>query len=108
MDRPQFTPALLLSVGLPFFLVTMGFTERARFATLQAAGYVVPVSALIVACGGWRCCWRRLGVLHLYCGDHCRHLPEPEAHRIRSSAGWQPYCRRFYLLAGLFGDRSLR
>ncbi len=49
---PQFTPALLLSVGLPFFLVTMASQNAPGFATLQASGYTVPVSALIVVCGG--------------------------------------------------------
>ncbi|MEG3492198.1 benzoate/H(+) symporter BenE family transporter [Klebsiella variicola] len=49
---PQFTPALLLSVGLPFFLVTMASQNAPGFATLQASGYTVPVSALLVACGG--------------------------------------------------------
>ncbi|WP_368751081.1 benzoate/H(+) symporter BenE family transporter, partial [Klebsiella oxytoca] len=49
---PEFTPALLLSVGVPFFLVTMASQNAPGFATLQASGYRVPASSLIVATGG--------------------------------------------------------
>jgi benzoate membrane transport protein len=101
---PQFTPALLLSVGLPFFLVTMASQNAPGFATLQASGYVVPVSALIVACGGWRCCWRRLGSTP----SVSRRSPPPFARarkRTRSAAALAGGhgCRRF-----LSAGRSVR
>lgn len=88
---PQFTPALLLSVGLPFFLVTMASQNAPGFATLQASGYTVPVSALIVVCGGWHYCWRRLGFIP----SASRRSPLRFARarrrtRIRTSAGWRP------------------
>lgn len=74
---PQFTPALLLSVGLPFFLVTMASQNAPGFATLQASGYTVPVSALIVVCGGGTTAGAVWGLFHLHRGDHRRHMPEP-------------------------------
>lgn len=76
---PQFTPALLLSVGLPFFLVTMASQNAPGFATLQASGYTVPVSALIVVCGGWHYCWRRLGFIP----SASRRSPPPYARARR-------------------------
>lgn len=104
MGRPQFTPALLLSVGLPFFLVTMASQNAPGFATLQASGYTVPVSALIVVCGGWHYCWRRLGFIP----SASRRSPPPYA-RARRRTRIEPALAgghsrgRFYLLAGLFG-----
>lgn len=74
---PQFTPALLLSVGLPFFLVTMASQNAPGFATLQASGYTVPVSALIVVCGVGTTAGAVWGLFHLHRGDHRRHMPEP-------------------------------
>ncbi len=91
---PNGSPAVysgaLLSVGLPFFLVTMASQNAPGFATLQASGYTVPVSALIVVCGVGTTAGAVWGLFHLHRGDHRRHMPEPEAHRIRTSAGWRP------------------
>ena len=103
MGRPQFTPALLLSVGLPFFLVTMASQNAPGFATLQASGYTVPVSALIVVCGVGTAgaVW---GLFHLHRGDHRRHMPEPGGAPGSEPALAGGHSRgRFYLLAGLFG-----
>ena len=99
---PQFTPALLLSVGLPFFLVTMASQNAPGFATLQAAGYVVPVSALIVVCGGLALLLAPFGVYSICIAAIAAAICQsPEATRILSSAGWRPWLPGgFYLLAG--------
>ncbi|MFM4209605.1 benzoate/H(+) symporter BenE family transporter [Klebsiella quasipneumoniae] len=102
---PQFTPALLLSVGLPFFLVTMASQNAPGFATLQAAGYVVPVSALIVVCGGLALLLAPFGVYSIciaaitaaICQSPEAH-PDPQQRWLAAMAAGG-----FYLLAGLFG-----
>ncbi|NGX25285.1 benzoate/H(+) symporter BenE family transporter, partial [Klebsiella quasipneumoniae] len=102
---PQFTPALLLSVGLPFFLVTMASQNAPGFATLQAAGYVVPVSALIVVCGGLALLLAPFGVYSIciaaitaaICQSPEAH-PDPHQRWLAAMAAGG-----FYLLAGLFG-----
>ena len=53
---PAFTITSLLSIGLPFFLVTMASQNAPGFATMQASGYPLPISPLIVATGGRCCC----------------------------------------------------
>lgn len=49
---PAFTFTSLLSIGLPFFTVTMASQNAPGFATMQASGYPLAVSPLIVATGG--------------------------------------------------------
>lgn len=102
---PQFTPALLLSVGLPFFLVTMASQNAPGFATLQASGYTVPVSALLVACGGLALLLAPFGVYSIciaaitaaICQSPEAH-PDPQQRWLAAMAAGG-----FYLLAGLFG-----
>ena len=102
---PQFTPALLLSVGLPFFLVTMASQNAPGFATLQASGYTVPVSALLVACGGLALVLAPFGVYSIciaaitaaICQSPEAH-PDPQQRWLAAMAAGG-----FYLLAGLFG-----
>ncbi|WP_171882324.1 benzoate/H(+) symporter BenE family transporter [Klebsiella quasipneumoniae] len=101
---PQFTPALL-SVGLPFFLVTMASQNAPGFATLQASGYAVPVSALIVVCGGLALLLAPFGVYSIciaaitaaICQSPEAH-PDPQQRWLAAMAAGG-----FYLLAGLFG-----
>ncbi|HBU0448945.1 TPA: benzoate transporter, partial [Klebsiella pneumoniae] len=59
---PQFTPSLLLSVGVPFFLVTMASQNAPGLATIQASGYRVPVSPLIVFTGALALLFSPFGV----------------------------------------------
>ncbi|WP_413620917.1 benzoate/H(+) symporter BenE family transporter [Klebsiella quasipneumoniae] len=101
---PQFTPALL-SVGLPFFLVTMASQNAPGFATLQASGYAVPVSALIVVCGELALLLAPFGVYSIciaaitaaICQSPEAH-PDPQQRWLAAMAAGG-----FYLLAGLFG-----
>lgn len=46
---PEFSPAVLVGVGLPLFIVTMASQNVPGVAVLRTAGYAPPVSALI----GW-------------------------------------------------------
>ena len=96
---PQFTPALLLSVGLPFFLVTMASQNAPGFATLQAAGYVVPVSGglalLLAPFGVYSICIA--AITAAICQSPEAH-PDPQQRWLAAMAAGG-----FYLLAGLFG-----
>lgn len=75
---PQFTPALLLSVGLPFFLVTMASQKRS--GVRHPAGIRLYRTGLrtdrrlrgvgTTAGAVW-------GLFRLHRGDHRRHMPEP-------------------------------
>lgn len=102
---PQFTPSLLLSVGLPFFLVTMASQNAPGFATLQASGYPVPVSPLIVATGGLALLLSPFGVYSIciaaitaaICQSPDAH-PDPQRRWLAAAAAGG-----FYLLAGVFG-----
>lgn len=102
---PQFTPSLLLSVGLPFFLVTMASQNAPGFATLQASGYPVPVSPLIVATGGLALLLSPFGVYSIciaaitaaICQSPDAH-PDPQRRWLAAAAAGG-----FYLLAGIFG-----
>ncbi|EOF4704787.1 benzoate/H(+) symporter BenE family transporter [Klebsiella oxytoca] len=102
---PVFTPALLLSVGLPFFLVTMASQNAPGFATLQASGYRVPASPLIVATGGLALLLSPFGVYSIciaaitaaICQSPEAH-PEPQKRWLAAAAAGI-----FYLLAGIFG-----
>ncbi|MGE0970640.1 benzoate/H(+) symporter BenE family transporter [Klebsiella sp. WOUb02] len=102
---PQFTPSLLLSVGLPFFLVTMASQNAPGFATLQASGYSVPASPLIVATGGLALLLSPFGVYSIciaaitaaICQSPDAH-PDPQRRWLAAAAAGG-----FYLLAGIFG-----
>lgn len=48
---PQFSPAVLLGVGLPLFIVTMASQNVPGLAVLRANGYRTPVSPLITWTG---------------------------------------------------------
>ncbi|VFS86902.1 Inner membrane protein ydcO [Kluyvera cryocrescens] len=50
---PHFAITQLLSIGIPFFLVTMASQNAPGLATLQASGYRVPISPLIVISGAF-------------------------------------------------------
>ncbi|OUG46588.1 inner membrane protein YdcO [Klebsiella michiganensis] len=102
---PEFTPALLISVGIPFFLVTMASQNAPGFATLQASGYRVPASTLIVATGGLALLLSPFGVYSIciaaitaaICQSPEAH-PDPQKRWLAAAAAGV-----FYLLAGIFG-----
>lgn len=102
---PQFTPSLLLSVGVPFFLVTMASQNAPGLATIQASGYRVPVSPLIVFTGALALLFSPFGVYSVciaaitaaICQSPDAH-PDVEKRWLAAAAAGG-----FYLLAGLFG-----
>lgn len=87
------------------FLVTMASQNAPGFATLQASGYTVPVSALLVACGGLALLLAPFGVYSIciaaitaaICQSPEAH-PDPQQRWLAAMAAGG-----FYLLAGLFG-----
>ncbi|HGY4333187.1 benzoate/H(+) symporter BenE family transporter [Klebsiella aerogenes] len=102
---PQFTPSLLLSVGVPFFLVTMASQNAPGLATIQASGYRVPVSPLIVFTGALALLFSPFGVYSVCIAAITAAICQsPDAHPdagkrwlAAAAAGF------FYLVAGLFG-----
>ena len=49
---PEFSPAVLIGLGLPLYLVTMASQNLPGFATLRAAGYRPPVQEGLLVTGG--------------------------------------------------------
>jgi len=102
---PAFTFTSLLSIGLPFFLVTMASQNAPGFATMQASGYPLAVSPLIVATGGLALLLSPFGVYSICIAAITAAICQsPDAHpdaRKRWLAA--AAAGGFYLLAGVFG-----
>jgi benzoate membrane transport protein len=49
---PEFTPSVLIGLGLPLYLVTMASQNLPGFAVLRAAGYPAPVNRALGVTGG--------------------------------------------------------
>ncbi len=49
---PEFTPGVLIGLGLPLYLVTMASQNLPGFATMRAAGYEPPVRPALGVTGG--------------------------------------------------------
>lgn len=102
---PHFSLTQLLSIGVPFFLVTMASQNAPGLATLQASGYAVPVSPLIVITGALGLLLAPFGVYSVciaaitaaICQSPDAH-PEPHKRWLAAAAAGV-----FYLLAGIFG-----
>jgi len=102
---PEFSPAALLGVGVPLFIVTMASQNLPGLAAIRAGGYEAPVSRII----GWT------GIATLFFapfGGFALNLAAitaafcvgPEAHPDPKRRYWAPVCAAgFYLLLGLFG-----
>lgn len=102
---PAFTLTQLLSVGVPFFLVTMASQNAPGLATLQASGYRVPVSPLIVVSGAFGLLLAPFGVYSVCIAAITAAICQsPEAHPD-SQKRWLAAAAAggFYLLAGVFG-----
>ncbi|MDU6453285.1 MAG: benzoate/H(+) symporter BenE family transporter, partial [Enterobacter hormaechei] len=102
---PAFTFTSLISIGLPFFLVTMASQNAPGFATMQASGYPLAVSPLIVATGGLALLLSPFGVYSICIAAITAAICQsPDAHpdaRKRWLAA--AAAGGFYLLAGVFG-----
>lgn len=103
--RPEFNPEALISIGLPFFLATMASQNAPGFATMQASGYPVAVSPLIVFTGGLALILSPFGVYSIciaaitaaICQSPDAHPDAQQRWKAAVAAGG------FYLLAGIFG-----
>lgn len=102
---PEFNLPLLLSVGIPFFLVTMASQNAPGIATMKASGYSAPVSMLMVVTGGIALLFSPFGVFSICIAAITAAICQsPEAHPDPSER-WKAAVSAggFYLLAGIFG-----
>ncbi len=102
---PTFNMTTLISIGLPFFLVTMASQNAPGFATLQASGYPVAVSPLMVFTGGLALLLSPFGVYSICIAAITAAICQsPDAHPDASKR-WLAAAAAgvFYLLAGIFG-----
>lgn len=102
---PAFTFTSLLSIGVPFFLVTMASQNAPGFATMKASGYPLAVSPLIIVTGGLALLLSPFGVFSIciaaitaaICQSPDAHPDADKRWLAAAAAG------AFYLLAGIFG-----
>ncbi|WP_336665836.1 benzoate/H(+) symporter BenE family transporter [Enterobacter mori] len=102
---PTFSFTTLLSIGVPFFLVTMASQNAPGFATMKASGYPLAVSPLIIVTGGLALLLSPFGVFSIciaaitaaICQSPDAHPDADKRWLAAAAAG------AFYLLAGVFG-----
>lgn len=102
---PEFTWAHLIGIGIPFFLVTMASQNAPGVATLQASGYDIPISPLIIVTALIALILAPFGVFSIciaaitaaICQSQEAHPDKQKRWLAAAAAGV------FYLLAGLFG-----
>ncbi len=102
---PTFNLTTLISIGLPFVLVTMASQNAPGFATLKASGYPVAVSPLIVFTGGLALLLSPFGVYSICIAAITAAICQsPDAHPDADKR-WLAAAAAgvFYLLAGIFG-----
>ncbi|ASV55412.1 Benzoate transport protein [Lelliottia jeotgali] len=102
---PKFTFTTLISIGLPFFLVTMASQNAPGFATMKASGYPVAVSPLIIFTGALALLFSPFGVYSICIAAITAAICQsPDAHPDAQKR-WLAAAAAgvFYLLAGIFG-----
>lgn len=102
---PAFNGTTLLSIGIPFFLATMASQNAPGFATMQAAGYRVPVSPLIIFTGALALLLSPFGVYSICIAAITAAICQsPDAHPDAGKR-WLAAAAAgvFYVLAGMFG-----
>jgi len=102
---PAFSPAALIGVGIPLFVVSMASQNAPGVATLRAAGYTAPVSPLMIwtglatlvlaPFGGFSVCLA--AITAAICMGPEAHPDPARRYTAAAAAGG------FYLLAGVFG-----
>ncbi|WP_449543259.1 benzoate/H(+) symporter BenE family transporter [Enterobacter ludwigii] len=102
---PTFTLTSLISIGVPFFLVTMASQNAPGFATMQASGYPLAVSPLMIVTGGLALVLSPLGVFSICIAAITAAICQsPDAHPDASKRWLAAMAAGgFYLLAGIFG-----
>lgn len=102
---PTFSLTSLLSVGLPFFLVTMASQNAPGFATMTASGYAPAVSPLIIVTGALALLFSPFGVFSICIAAITAAICQsPDAHPDADKR-WLAAAAAgvFYLLAGISG-----
>lgn len=102
---PTFTLTSLISIGVPFFLVTMASQNAPGFATMQASGYPLAVSPLMIVTGGLALVLSPLGVFSICIAAITAAICQsPDAHPDATKRWLAAMAAGgFYLLAGIFG-----
>lgn len=102
---PEFSPAALLGVGLPLFIVTMASQNLPGLAAIRAGGYEAPVSKIIGWTGVATLIFAPFGGFALnLAAITAAFCVGPEAHPDPKRRYWAPVCAAvFYLVIGLFG-----
>ena len=102
---PTFTFTSLVSIGLPFFLVTMASQNAPGFATMKASGYPLAVSPLIIITGGIALLFSPFGVYSICIAAITAAICQsPDAHPDAGKRWIAAVAAGiFYLLAGVFG-----
>jgi len=102
---PTFTLTSLVSIGLPFFLVTMASQNAPGFATMKASGYPLAVSPLMIFTGGLALLLSPFGVYSICIAAITAAICQsPDAHPDAGKRWLAAIAAGvFYLLAGIFG-----
>lgn len=102
---PTFCFTSLVSIGLPFFLVTMASQNAPGFATMQASGYPLAVSPLMIFTGGLALLLSPFGVYSICIAAITAAICQsPDAHPDAGKRWLAAIAAgAFYLLAGIFG-----
>lgn len=102
---PTFSFTSLVSIGLPFFLVTMASQNAPGFATMQASGYPLAVSPLMIFTGGLALLLSPFGVYSICIAAITAAICQsPDAHPDAGKRWLAAIAAgAFYLLAGIFG-----
>ncbi|XTZ40372.1 benzoate/H(+) symporter BenE family transporter [Salmonella enterica] len=104
-NTPEFDWRLLVSIGLPLFLVTMASQNAPGLATMQAAGYHIAVSPVIIFTGALALILSPFGVFSICIAAITAAICQsPDAHP-QANKRWlaSAAAGMFYLLAGIFG-----
>lgn len=107
---PAFSLTSLVSIGLPFFLVTMASQNAPGVATMKASGYPLAVSPLMIATGGLALLLSPFGVYSICIAAITAAICQsPDAHPDASKRWLAAMAAGgFYLLAGVFGGSLTR
>ncbi|WP_326471869.1 benzoate/H(+) symporter BenE family transporter [Enterobacter wuhouensis] len=102
---PTFSFTSLVSIGLPFFLVTMASQNAPGFATMKASGYPLAVSPLMIFTGGLALLLSPFGVYSICIAAITAAICQsPDAHPDAGKRWLAAIAAgTFYLLAGIFG-----
>ena len=101
---PHFSFAHSISIALPLFLVTMASQNAPGIATMNASGYSLPVSPLIIFTGLLALMFSPFGVYSICIAAITAAICQsPEAHPDAKRRWLAAAAGVFYLLAGVFG-----